>query len=255
MKLFATCMPCQRELGHPSFEPFFVPYYEDRIAQIQCSRGHNSVVVIQSQKFEVLLESGANALLAGFTLEAATTFSAALERFNEFSTKAMLLHQGLSIAAYEQMFKEMARQSERQYGSFVALHALVLDAPYVPNKQIAPFRNSVIHKGEIPTPDAARQFCEDVYSEIYRTASLLRQHCEAAVRTAILDDLRARQAKVPAGMSVATAANMGLYSLSWADNKADFSEALQRYAKGAEMLLASESEMRRLHESLFPREP
>lgn len=85
-------MLCQIELGHPSFEPLFVPYYEDRIAPIKCSRGHESLLIIQNQKFEVLLESGANALSAGFTLEAAATFSTALERFFEFASKVMLIH-------------------------------------------------------------------------------------------------------------------------------------------------------------------
>ena len=36
MQIFAMCMECQKELGHPSFEPFFVPYFEDRIAHITC---------------------------------------------------------------------------------------------------------------------------------------------------------------------------------------------------------------------------
>lgn len=252
MQLFATCMSCQVELGHPSFEPFFVPYYEDRIAQIECSRGHKSFVVLQNQKFEVLLESGANALLAGYTLEAAATFSAALERFNEFSIKVMLAHLGMSIATYDQMFREMARHSERQYGSFLALHALVLGSPYLPNKKIAPFRNAVIHKGEIPTPEVVEEFCSNVYSEIYRTADLLRRQCEAAVRAVILDDLLTRKARVPAGAPISTAGNTGLYSLSYTENKAAFDEALQTYAKGRELLRESVPEMRKLHERLFP---
>jgi hypothetical protein len=71
MEVFAFCMECQKELGHPTFEPFIVPYYDDRLGPAECSRGHKSVLLLQSQKFEVLLESGANALTAGFTFEAA----------------------------------------------------------------------------------------------------------------------------------------------------------------------------------------
>lgn len=58
-------MECQKELGHPSFETFFLPYYEDRLTEVECSRHHKSVLLLQSQKFEVLLESGANALAGG----------------------------------------------------------------------------------------------------------------------------------------------------------------------------------------------
>src|SRR5271165_787884 len=43
---------------------------------------------MQSQKFEMLLDSGAAALLEGFTLEACASFAAALERFYEFSLHA-----------------------------------------------------------------------------------------------------------------------------------------------------------------------
>jgi hypothetical protein len=251
MQLFATCMPCQIELGHPSFEPFFVPYYEDRIATIECSRGHKSVIMLQSQKFEVLMESGAGALTAGFTLEAAATFHAALERFFEFSAKVMLVHRGVSHTAYEQMFKEMARQSERQIGCFMALHAVVFGTAYVPNKDIAPFRNAVIHKGEIPTPAEAEKFCGSVYAEIVRTANLLREHCQTAINSVIAEDLGVRRSKLPMGTSVATMANLGLYSLAYANNKAEFADALQGYVKARAIISSAAPHMKALNRTLF----
>ena len=70
MKTLATCMACSAEHGHPGNEIFLLPYYDDRIAYVTCSQGHKSAIVLQSAKFEVLLESGANALADGFTLEA-----------------------------------------------------------------------------------------------------------------------------------------------------------------------------------------
>jgi hypothetical protein len=90
LEIFAVCMECQKELGHPRLEELcFVPYYDDRIAEVHCSRGHKSALMIQSPKFEVLLESGVDALAAGFTLEAAGTFSAALERFYEYGVQVL----------------------------------------------------------------------------------------------------------------------------------------------------------------------
>jgi hypothetical protein len=55
MQIFAVCMECQKELGHPSFEPFFLPYYENRLVEIECSRRHKSVLLLQSQKFTRVL--------------------------------------------------------------------------------------------------------------------------------------------------------------------------------------------------------
>ena len=40
MEIFATCMECQKELNQPPLEELcFVPYYDDRIAEVHCSRG------------------------------------------------------------------------------------------------------------------------------------------------------------------------------------------------------------------------
>jgi len=76
------------DLGRPSFEAFIADYFDDGIALIECSAGHKTALVMQSQKFEMLLDSGAAALLEGFTLEACASFAAALERFYEFSLHA-----------------------------------------------------------------------------------------------------------------------------------------------------------------------
>ncbi|MHB1670046.1 hypothetical protein [Thiomonas sp.] len=253
MKLFAMCMVCQAELGHPSFEPFFAPYYEDMIAPIQCARGHKTVVMLQSQKFEVLLESGAAALAAGFTLEAAATFSAAFERFIEFAAKVMLLHMGMDSATYDEMFKELARQSERQIGSFMALHALVLGVAYKPVPKIAQFRNDTIHKGAIPTPDEVTNFCSLIYTEIVRTAKLLRARCEKSINAVIMDNLQARRKKVPAGIHVATVAMSGLSSLMNLDAEEDFEQAYVAFLEGQRVMTNAVPELQALHALLFPK--
>ena len=52
-------------------------YFDDGVATIECSAGHKTALILQSQKFEMLLDSGATALLEGFTLEACASFAAA----------------------------------------------------------------------------------------------------------------------------------------------------------------------------------
>ena len=55
MRMLASCMQCQIELGHPSFEPIMVDYYDDGLALVECSAGHKTALLVQSPKFEMLL--------------------------------------------------------------------------------------------------------------------------------------------------------------------------------------------------------
>jgi hypothetical protein len=236
VQIFAMCMECQKELGHPSFEPFFVPYYEDRIAYVESSRGHKSALLLQSQKFEVLLESGANALAAGFTLEAVASFSAALERFYEFCLKVISVRRKMSRSVYEQMFKDMAKQSERQLGAFLALHAVELGAAYSLNIKIVEFRNSVIHKGLIPNPNEAKGFCEKVYGEIFLLSQKLTENCADAINEVVAHDLEMRSALVPNGMPRATTTGTMFFSVARKENKATFTEAFDEYLKATRMI-------------------
>jgi hypothetical protein len=246
-------MSCQQELGHPSFEPIFAPYYEERLAPIRCSRGHESMLMLQSLKFEVLLESGAAALAAGFTLEAAASFSAALERFFEFCTRTMLIHQGMSASDIEPVFSEMSRQSERQLGAFLVLHRLVLGTAYSPSKKIVEFRNAVIHKGQIPTPMEVDDFCTRVYSEILRTTQALKTCCGAAIQSVVSEDMRARVSKLPTGTKVATMAGGSFFSLISETNPPDFKSAFEGHKKWADLIAQALPHMELLNKALPPR--
>jgi hypothetical protein len=165
MRMLASCMQCQIELGHPSFEPIMVDYYYDGLALVECSAGHKTALLVQSSKFEMLLESGATALLEGFTLEACAGFSSALERFYEFALRVICHSRGMCdengnpSEAFAKTFAGMSRQSERQLGASMLLHAMEFGEPYVPPAKLVEFRNNVIHRGEIPTlTDAQKWF-------------------------------------------------------------------------------------------------
>ena len=118
-------MKCQAELGHPSFEPIFAESFDERVISFTCRRGHDCHTLIQSPKFELLLDSGAAALDAGFTLEAVGAYAAALERFFEFSTRVICSHLGMNETTFSTMFSQMAAQSERQLGAFMTCYALL----------------------------------------------------------------------------------------------------------------------------------
>jgi hypothetical protein len=247
VQMFTMCMECMKELGRPSFEPFLVPYYDDRVGYVECSRGHKSAILLQSHKFEVLLESGASALAAGFTLEAASTFSAALERFYEFCLQVLSTQRNMSSAVYEQMFKPMARQSERQLGAFMALHAVELGIAYSPNHRIAEFRNNVIHKGQIPTPEEAYDFCGKVYAEIFNLYETFSKTFSTAVQDVAARDLTARSNQLPKGTPTATVSGTMFFSMARSENKPTFREALDEYINTTERLIGAVPYFKALH--------
>lgn len=247
MKIFATCMECLKELGHPSFEPIIADYYDEPVAYIECSRGHKSAFMLQSQKFEVLLESAANALLEGYTLEAASTLSSAYERFFEFSINVLCSKQEVKDEELIETFKQVSRQSERQLGAFLFLHLLEFGESYQINKKLVEFRNQVIHKGYIPTPSEVESFGEKVYSEIYQITQKLKTHCENDIRKVVMKSLSERSKELPSDMPRATSTGTMFFSLSQAENKSSFSEALLSYRDAQKRLLESVPYMKALN--------
>lgn len=247
MKIFTTCMQCLQELGLPGFEPIMAEYYEDRVSYITCSRGHKSALLLQSQKFEVLLASGANALFNGFTLEAAATFSAGLERFIEFGLKVLCIHRGMSYDTYTAMFNHMARQSERQIGAFIAFYTAETGEAYAPNKKITEFRNSFIHKGLIPTPDVAEKFCSMIYTEIVQLYEKLEMHAGEAIQKVVTDDLLTRSQGIPLDTPRATSSGETFFCISHKEKRKNFSEAYEEFIKMVTSLEEATPVLRRLH--------
>jgi len=250
MKTFATCMQCQIELGQPSFEVFIADYFDDGIVLIECSAGHKTALVMQSQKFEMLLDSGAMALLEGFTLEACASFSAALERFYEFSLRVASFGFKIRDEVYDAMFSEMARQSERQLGAFMLLHALEFGSAYKPKRSITEFRNATIHKGVIPTVEEAHKFCSEVYETIYILFGMVRVKYTDSIHSVVREELGKRQAKVPNNMRVSTSAGGNLFCIPREPNPSSFSDALESFRKHREKLKAAIPEMMALRRAL-----
>lgn len=213
----------------PFFNKISASYFDDRIVRTKCSQGHDMAIIVRAPKFEVLLESGADALNLGFTLEASSSFSAALERFYEFAINVISKQLGMDEDVYQKMFKAMSRQSERQLGSFLALHALFFGEAYVPNKKATEFRNAVIHKGTIPTPDEAKNFCSLVYAEIYKIGMLLKERCKCEIESTLEQDFKSRESKIPSEVRVHGSKKSSIYHILGDNNKPTFEGALDNY--------------------------
>ena len=186
MKLFTVCMECQKELGHPSFEPIVADYYDEALAYIECSRGHKSAILLQSRKFEILLETAANALLEGYTIEAASSLSAAYERLFEFAINVFCKKFSISKETVGETFNQVSKQSERQIGAFLFLYPIIFGKYYPLSKKIPELRNKVIHQGYIPTPDEVMKFGDLIYQEVMSINNLLNENLKSEVNQVIM---------------------------------------------------------------------
>lgn len=233
------CMECQKELGHPSFEPIIADYYDEALAYIECSKGHKSAILLQSQKFEVLLESAANALIEGYTLEAASSLSSAYERFFEFAINVYCKKNNTSKEALSETFKQVSKQSERQVGGFLFLHLLTFGTHYTLNKKIPELRNKVIHQGYIPTPEEVANLGDLIYNEISTITTLIKSSLSNEIQQVVMDTVQRRNEKIPQDIPRATTTGTMFLSLAMAEQKNSFQEALTSYKEAREKVNGS----------------
>lgn len=236
MKLFSMCMMCLQELVPPSFEPIISDYFEEPISYVTCNNGHKSILLLQNHKFEILLESAANALLDGYTLEAASTLSAAYERFFEFVIKVLIERHNIDDVAFTNTFKQIARQSERQTGGFLFLYLLSFKKNYQINKKIVEFRNKVIHSGYIPKNDEVLDFADLIYNEMSHISLLLMENYPMEIRSVGIKEMKICIEKKPEGMPIATINNAAFSPLESSDEKLTFRATLERYKEYKKLL-------------------
>jgi hypothetical protein len=156
MKLPIVCSKCMAEDIDTARPIEVVTFNDDGIYESLCPKGHTSFTILQQQKFEVLFEIGAYAIVDGYYREAVSSFTSSVERFYEFFIRALLLEKGLDEKVIDESWKQIANQSERQYGAFIFLFTTEFGkSPRLPNEKNTKFRNDVIHKGKIPTREEA----------------------------------------------------------------------------------------------------
>lgn len=158
MKLPINCLQCQNSQILAEVE-----FIDDGRYEFTCSKGHVSTTLLQQQKFEILFEIGAYAINDGYYREAISSFTSALERFYEFFIKVICVSKGNDWPEIVNTWKAIASQSERQLGAFILLYHLEHGKkPSLLSRSKNEFRNSVIHKGKIPTKQEAINYGQSV---------------------------------------------------------------------------------------------
>src|SRR5712692_1118365 len=204
MRLRITCMECFLVDGKPSEEAASVELRDDGLYSVLCSRGHVTVTAIQEQKFEILFDLGAMALLDGYPREAMSSIASSLERFYEYYIQVICLKHGIAPETLIDAWKPLSRQSERQLGAFLMLYLLETKKPFSPlildakpssqpgSARIswAEFRNNIIHKGYIPSSEEVIAYGDLVYQFIYRLISELKATSSEFMQKAIILHLK-----------------------------------------------------------------
>ena len=148
---------------------------DNSVYEVRCPKGHQSYVVLQQQKFELLFDIGACALLDGYHREAVSSFTSSLGRFREFFIRASFLQNGNTLNDIEAVWKQVAKHSERQLGAYVTVYMREcgIVPPLLNTKNIA-FRNDVIHRGKTPERSESVAYGEAVLEAIRPALSIAK---------------------------------------------------------------------------------
>lgn len=177
MRVISSCLQCVEPetdaLSPPP--PFPVELSDDGLLDSKCARGHRTVFVVQSLRFELLFDFGILALQDGYFREAVTSFNAALERSYEFFMRDLAARSPALAAAFPETWKQMAAQSERQFGAFAAMYLVHTNTAWVPlAKKFVELRNDCVHKGYLPSASEATEFGVACLQAIWRIVDSLQ---------------------------------------------------------------------------------
>ncbi len=244
MKLLIPCMACFQELGQPTTEFVTLEFKDGGRYEVCCSRGHKSVTILQQQKFEVLFDIGANAIIDGYYREAISSFTSSLERFYEFCIKVFCAKRKLKSSVFLNTWKQVSNQSERQLGAFLFLWANEFgETPELLSSKDAGFRNGVIHKGRIPAKDEALKYGNTILNIVRPKIEQLKLSCGEEISTVTFEHIRSCSELADGQVSGGTMCANTIVSLTSGQeshNKQSLEEALLSVSKWREIVSQTE---------------
>jgi hypothetical protein len=176
MKFLSPCIKCAIESKEPNFNFNSIEMNDSGVYKVVCTKGHETNLFLQDEKFEILFDLGALALNDGYTRESVSSFAASLERFYEFFIQVLLYKKGINHETFVSTWKQVKNQSERQLGAFyfIYLNEFNLAPPIVGQKWVT-FRNNVIHKGYIPSYNETFEYGKYLYTYIKQLLTILME--------------------------------------------------------------------------------
>jgi hypothetical protein len=219
MRVPLACPTCMRADISAARIATYQEYNDTGLYDFVCSQGHTVSAIIQQQKFEILFEIGAYAILDGYYREAISSFVASLERTYEFFTKAAALANGSKPRLLDKTWKLVSKQSERQLGAFIISYlANFAEQPPLLNNDDVNFRNQVIHQGLIPTQVKTIEFGDRVLTIIRDVLFKTQNSFQKGIDEIVVGNMIANQTlAIKAGRQTVTVSNPTIVSLSISD--------------------------------------
>lgn len=216
MKIFFPCSECLGE--KPKLKQIYVSLEirDDGYYEFTCPSGHKSLVALQQQKFEILYEVGAHAIIDGYYIEAVTSFTAALERFYAFFIEVACKIKKIKPELFQETWGFVANQSERQLGAFIYLYLIIFETtPEILSDENRSFRNSVLHKGKIPNKEDTIKYGQEVLDLIFPVLKELKKEHRKELSATVEKHLNSIWEKKPKGKIMATACEFTILNIAW----------------------------------------
>ncbi len=216
MKMMLACPEC-----HPGLTGILptlqhVEVTDNGYYLLTCVYGHKALIVNQQQKFEILFENGAHALIDGYYRESILSFTASLERFYEFFIRLINRAYKTDLKILDTVWKHVVSQSERQLGAYIFLYLHTFkENPQLLHSSKVSLRNNVAHKGYIPTKDEALEYGQAVLNIISDVIIRLKIEYQEPINQEILSHIQKGYEKAqnlglkPSTFHTATIISMG----------------------------------------------
>ena len=170
MRLEISCFECLQDMAPGESRIAYsrlCSLSDDGVYEFECPNGHRTTTVLRTPKHEVLYTIGANAILDGYLREAVASFAASLERYYEFVLRVVARHRNVAPQEFDNAWKILSKQSERQFGAFVIAWFLETGKHFTSSQRsqinkMTELRNHVIHQGKIPTASECKNYGQHV---------------------------------------------------------------------------------------------
>ncbi len=200
---------------------------DDGVYRYKCNRGHDIIQIMDNDKFQLLFDMGAMALIDGFHKDAVLSFHASLERFYEFFIRVMIVDKNICFDEFQKTWKLVKSQSERQLGAFYYLYLNEFkETPPVLNRKYIEFRNDVIHKGKIASREDVMKYSKGLYDYMDKILKLLAIDYEESIFIDRINRRELLKQKYSEKDEVETAASISMMLNISAKNKT-FDDALK----------------------------